>query len=94
MYIPTICPAGSYCAGLNTITPSLCPAGYFSDADGKTASTECQFCAYGKSCDTQGLVSPNQGSPCAELKYCYPNDPGQSAPYPITLANQLDCVQG
>ena len=51
------CPSGSYCAGLNTITPTLCQAGTYSTSSGATSASVCNGCPTSTYGPTTGLTA-------------------------------------
>ena len=70
MTLPTLCPEGKYCSG-NTVTPADCPVGTFSNIQGLTAQSECQFGSFGKYYNALGMTSATSGINCDSKHKCY-----------------------
>lgn len=55
--VPTICPAGQYCAE-GSIAAVDCPLGTFRPSTGGSALSSCLSCPAGKYCELEGLTAP------------------------------------
>ena len=66
-YADNVCPPGSFCAS-NAISPTLCPNGTYSYAQGLTKEAECTLCTPGSYCSGVGLTAVSGA--CYSKFYC------------------------
>ena len=80
-----VCPPGYYCPR-GSGTPTACPPGTMSDADGATNDTSCILCTAGYYC--AGTANTDVDGPCALRYYCPAGmETGTPAEYNCTVGN-------
>ena len=77
-----VCPAGSFCPE-QSVLPTPCEAGTFSNSTGLQAESDCTNCTAGSFCTTLGLTEPE--GLCEEGYYC---------PSGSSLAAEVVCPPG
>ena len=85
-----ICPMGHYCP-TGSSAPTACDLGYYLDAYGSTAITNCKICEEGQYCGSQGLPSPS--GDCDPGYYC-PEGQDTATPSNYTCTLGHYCLQG
>jgi hypothetical protein len=72
MWIPIVCPRGSYRSNADAITCRACPMGTWSPGRGVTDKNMCQPCPPGRVCGQNAMVRLDASTSCLAGYYCPP----------------------